>query len=53
METEIIKFSNYLYKLENRARFKMIKHHEKSLSFYNKKMINDILYNESTHYVEV
>ena len=44
--------TNYLHQLENRARYKLIKHHEKSLSFYNKKVINDILYNEPTHYVE-
>ena len=49
---EIKKFLNYLQILENRARYKLIKHHEKSMSFYNKKMINDILYNEPTHYVE-
>ena len=42
----------YLRKLEQRAYHKLIKHHCKSKWFYNSKMINDILRNEQTHYVE-
>ena len=42
----------YLRKLEQRAYHKLIKHHCKPKWFYNSKMINDILSNEQTHYVE-
>ena len=44
-------FQNLL-SLENRARYKLIKRYNKPLSYYDMKMINDILYNEKTHYVE-
>ena len=43
----------YLEKLENRARNKLIKRYEKPISYFDIKMINDILYNEKTHYVEM
>ena len=43
----------YIDKLENRARNKLIKRYEKPTSYYDIKMINDILYNEKTHYVEM
>ena len=42
----------YFNNLENRARYKLIKRYNKPLSYHDKKMINDILYNERTHYVE-
>ena len=42
----------YLRKLEQRAYHKLVKHHCKPIWFYNRKMINDILTNEKTHYVE-
>ena len=47
--------NNYKYfkKLEKRARSKLIKRYDKPSWFYNSKMINDILYNEKTHYVEM
>ena len=47
--------NNYKYfkKLEKRARNKLIKRYDKPSWFYNSKMINDILYNEKTHYVEM
>ena len=47
--------NNYKYfrKLEERARNKLIKRYDKPSWFYNSKMINDILYNEKTHYVEM
>ena len=43
---------NYLMSIEKRARLKLIKRYEKSRNFHDSKMINDILYNEKTHYVE-
>ena len=43
----------YLEKLENRTRNKLIKRYEKPISYFDIKMINDILYNEKTHYVEM
>ena len=43
----------YIEKLEERARKELIKRYEKPSYFYNAKMINDILYNEKTHYVEM
>ena len=43
----------YMEKIEKRARYKLIKRYEKPSWFYNAKMINDILYNEKTHYVEM
>ena len=42
----------YINNLENRARFKLIKRYDKPLSYHDVKMINDILYNEKTRYVE-
>ena len=42
----------YFNNLENRARHKLVKRYNKPLSYHDKKMINDILYNEKTHYVE-
>ena len=42
----------YLSDLESRARFSLIKRYDKPLSFHDKKLINDILFNEKTHYVE-
>ena len=43
----------YLQALEKRAYQKLIKHYSKHNSFYNVKMINNILNNERTHYVEM
>ena len=47
--------NNYKFfkKLEERARKNLIKRYDKPSWFYNSKMINDILYNEKTHYVEM
>ena len=42
-----------LEKLEERARNKLIKRYEQPTWFYNEKVINDILFNEKTHYVEM
>ena len=42
----------YFKDLEYRARFKLIKRYDKPLSYHDVKMINDILYNEKTRYVE-
>ena len=42
----------YLLSLEDRARFRLIKRYNKPLSYHDVKMINDILYNEKTRYVE-
>ena len=42
----------YFISLENRARYKLIKRYNKPLSYHDVKMINDILYNEKTHYVK-
>ena len=39
--------------LENRVRKKLIRRYEKPLSYHDVKMINDIIYNEKTHYVEL
>ena len=43
---------NFLH-FENLARKKLIKRYEKPLSFHNIKIINDIIYNEKTHFVEL
>ena len=43
----------YIENLEKRARKELIKRYEKPPYFYDAKMINDILYNEKTHYVEM
>ena len=47
--------NNYIYfeRLEKRAKNKLIKRYDKPISFHDVKMINDILYNEKTHYVEM
>ena len=45
--------ANYLQELENRAYHKLIKHYSNPNYFYNVKMINNILNNEKTHYVEM
>ena len=42
----------YLSELESRAKYSLIKRYDKPLSFHDKKLINDILFNEKTHYVE-
>ena len=42
----------YFFNLEDRAKYKLIKRYDKPLSYHDVKMINDILYNEKTHYVE-
>ena len=42
----------YLISLENRVKHKLIKRYDKPLSYHDAKMINDILYNEKTRYVE-
>ena len=42
----------YFLSLENRARSKLINRYDKPLSYHDTKMINDILYNEKTRYVE-
>ena len=42
----------YFVSLENRARYKLVKRYNKPLSYHDVKIINDILYNEKTHYVE-
>ena len=42
----------YFLSLENRARTKLINRYDKPLSYHDIKMINDILYNEKTRYVE-
>ena len=42
----------YFTILENRAKQKLIKRYDKPLSYHDVKIINDILYNEKTHYVE-
>ena len=45
-------FLKYLISIENRVRTKLIKRYDKPLSYHDIKMINDILYNEKTRYVE-
>ena len=42
----------YFINLEKRAGYKLIKRYDKPLSYHDVKIINDILYNEKTHYVE-
>ena len=42
----------YFINLEDRARYKLVKRYNKPLSYHDVKIINDILYNEKTHYVE-
>ena len=43
----------FIYQLEKRAKFKLIKRYDKPLSYHDIKMINDILFNQKTHYVEM
>ena len=47
--------NNYIYleKLEKRARNKLIRRYDKPIWYHDVKMINDILYNEKSHYVEM
>ena len=42
----------FLLSLEGLARYKLIKRYNKPLFYHDVKMINDILYNEKTRYVE-
>ena len=44
---------NYVKQLEKRIKLKLIKRYDKPLSYHDVKIINDILFNEKTHYVEV
>ena len=50
-----LKINNFIYleKLEKRAKSKLIKRYSKPIWYYETKMINDILYNEKTHYVGI
>jgi hypothetical protein len=50
--TELPNSVKYFNNLEKRARYKLIKRYDKPLSYHDVKIINDILYNEKTHYVE-
>ena len=50
--TELSNQIKYFNNLEKRARYKLIKRYDKPLSYHDVKIINDILYNEKTHYVE-
>ena len=43
----------FITQLEKRAKYKLIKRYDKPLSFHDVKMINDILYNQKTRYVEM
>ena len=43
----------YFEKLKKRAKNILIKRYDKPISFYNVKIINEVLYNEKTHFVEV
>ena len=52
MESKLIN-SNFLYALEKRAKYKLIKRYDKPLSYHDVKIINDILFNEKTHFVEM
>ena len=45
--------NNFLDQLEKRAKYKLIKRYDKPLSYHDIKIINDILSNEKTHYVEM
>ena len=42
-----------VYHLEERVRKKLIKRYDKPIWYHDVKMINDILYNEKTHFVEL
>ena len=50
--TELPNPAKFFNNLEKRARYKLIKRYDKPLSYHDVKIINDILYNEKTHYVE-
>ena len=52
-QTAINNYHQFFIELESRARYKLIQRYQKPEWFYNAKMINDILYNEKTHYVEM
>ncbi len=45
--------NNFLNILEKRAKYKLIKRYDKPLSYHDVKIINDILFNEKTHFVEM
>ena len=44
---------NFLFAFEKLARSKLVKRYDKPLSFHDTKIINDIIYNEKTHFVEL
>ena len=46
-------FMEYFIILEKRAKYHLNKRYNKPLYYYDKKIINDILYNEKSHYVEI
>ena len=50
---KLISSSIYLIKIQKRAKLKLNKIYNKTPIYYGTKMINDILYNEKTHYVEM
>ena len=50
--TDINSPLKYFTNLEKRAKYKLVKRYDKPLSYHDVKIINDILYNEKTHYVE-
>ena len=52
-ETVINQNNSYFVKLEKKVHNKLIRRYSHPNWFYNAKMINDILYNEKTHYVEM
>ena len=52
-ETVINHNNAYFVKLEKKVHNKLIRRYSHPNWFYNAKMINDILYNEKTHYVEM
>lgn len=52
-ETVINQNNAYFVKLEKKVHNKLIRRYSHPNWFYNAKMINDILYNEKTHYVEM
>ena len=52
MENKNVKYK-FIKQLEKRAKYKLIKRYDKPLSFHDIKKINDILYNQKNHYVEM
>ena len=52
MENKNVKYK-FIKLLEKRAKYKLIKRYDKPLSFHDIKKINDILYNQKNHYVEM